>query len=364
MKNILIVIVVILVAFVGYNLINTDTTGPADTENTQTQAGADEQSTIEDPVSVLPVSHATMILTWGGSVLYTDPVGGAEVFSGQQSPDVVVITDIHGDHLSVETLEAVVTPDTRIVAPQAVADELSSGLLAQTTVLANGETVAVDGFSIEAIPMYNLPVSDDSRHTKGRGNGYVIERGGTRVYVAGDTADIPEMRALTGIDIAFIPMNLPYTMDIDAAADAVLAFAPKQVYPYHYRGQDGLSDVARFAELVNDGNPDIEVVQLVWYPDLEQPDTSEVVVDVSGVPFEFDVKEIKVSEGDTVTINFTTVKGLHDWVVDEFGAATEKVTDGETSSVTFVADKKGTFEYYCSVGNHRAQGMVGTLVVE
>lgn len=356
MQKILIAVAILAVAFVGYFFINKS-------EDSQKEAvDTTPSSASSDEVLVSPISHATAVLNWGGQVIYTDPVGGRDAFAGMQEPDLILITDIHGDHLSVETLEDVITDDTIIIAPQAVADELTETLLAQTVVLANGQTTSQNGFSVEAIPMYNLPESADSRHTKGRGNGYVIERTGTRVYVAGDTADIPEMRSLTSIDVAFVPMNLPYTMTVENAANAVLDFEPRQVYPYHYRGQDGLSDVGKFKELVNAGNPNIEVVQLDWYPEVEE--VVGLVFDVSGVPFEFDVKEIKVKEGDVVTINFTTVKGLHDWVVDEFDASTEQVSDGETSSVTFVADKKGTYEYYCSVGNHRAQGMSGVLIVE
>ena len=85
---------------------------------------------------------------------------------------------------------------------------------------------------------------------------------------------------------------------------------------------------------------------------------------VSGVNYSFDPEEIRVSEGDTVTIELTSDEGFHDWVVDEFDAATERVNAGETTSVTFVADQAGTYEYYCSVGNHRELGMVGTLIVE
>ncbi len=115
--------------------------------------------------------------------------------------------------------------------------------------------------------MYNLPDAENKdRHTKGRGNGYLLSDGMMRVYIAGDTAGTPEMRALTNIDIALIPMNLPYTMGVDEAADAVLAFRPKKVYPYHYRSPDGLADVNRFRDLVTAGNANIEVVLAAWYP--------------------------------------------------------------------------------------------------
>jgi L-ascorbate metabolism protein UlaG (beta-lactamase superfamily) len=153
-----------------------------------------------------------------------------------------------------------------LIVPQAVKDLLPPDLASRAKVLKNGETITESGFQILAVPMYNLPEVADSRHAKGRGNGYVIERDGSRLYVAGDTAGIPEMRTLKNIDIALVPMNLPYTMSVEEAASAVLEFKPKKVYPYHYRGQNGLSDVSRFKELVNAGDPAVEVVLLEWYP--------------------------------------------------------------------------------------------------
>ncbi len=362
MKGFITIIIIAVLIFIGYSFISNPS------EEASPEEGAMMMS---HPVTVSPIAHATAVLTWGESTLYADPVGGAAAFSGHESPDIVLLTDIHQDHLDVATLEAIVTEETMLVAPQAVADELSQELLTQTTVLANGETAEIGGFSIEAVPMYNLPQSEDSYHIKGRGNGYVIEKDGTRLYLAGDTSGTPEMQALTDIAVALVPMNLPYTMSVEEAAEAVLAFAPKTVYPYHYRGTEGLSDVARFKQLVNAGNPDIEVVLLTWYPEEEkaggammEAGASDVVVEISGKNFEYDVTEIKVSQGDTVTINFTSTSGFHDWVVDEFDAKTAQVNAGGETSVTFVADKAGTYEYYCSVGNHRAQGMVGTLIVE
>ncbi len=215
--------------------------------------------------TVTPISHATMVLTWGNEVLYTDPVGEASVFQGQPKPTLILVTDIHGDHLNADTLSAV-AGDATVIVPQAVKDVLPNELAGRVVVMNNGEVRMFNDMRIEAIPMYNLPESEKSFHTKGRGNGYVIERNGYRVYVAGDTAGIPEMRTLKDIDMAFVPMNLPYTMSVEDAADAVLAFKPKQVYPYHYRGPGGLSDVQKFKELVQTGNSAIDVVLLNWYP--------------------------------------------------------------------------------------------------
>ena len=115
--------------------------------------------------------------------------------------------------------------------------------------------------------MYNLPESPDSRHVKGRGNGYVLSFDKKLVYISGDTEDIPEMRDLKHIEVAFVCMNLPYTMDVDQAADAVLDFKPRIVYPYHYRGSSGLSDVGYFQNLINEGDKHIEVRLRNWYPD-------------------------------------------------------------------------------------------------
>lgn len=212
-----------------------------------------------------PISHATAVFSWSGKTFYIDPVGGKDAFAGQKTPDMILVTDIHGDHLNAETLAAVTAPNTKIIVPQAVADQLPEDMKPKLIIVKNDETINLMGFEITGIPMYNLREEAKQFHTKGRGNGYVIEKDGMRVYFSGDTEDIPEMRALKNIDKAFVCMNLPYTMTVDKAAEAVLDFAPKQVYPYHYRGQGGLSDVAKFKELVTAGNPKIEVVQLDWY---------------------------------------------------------------------------------------------------
>jgi len=220
-------------------------------------------------INIDPVSHATAIITWGNEVFYIDPTGGAEAFKGKAKPGFILITDIHGDHTDPETLKALKLVETKIIVPQAVKELLPKEMHAQLIVLNNGETTNLKGFKIEAIPMYNLPEAPDAFHPKGRGNGYLLEKEGKRLYIAGDTEDIPEMRNLKNIDIALIPMNLPYTMTVDQAAEAVLAFKPKLVYPYHYRGKDGFADVEKFKKLVNKGNKDIEVKLLDWYPKKE-----------------------------------------------------------------------------------------------
>ena len=148
----------------------------------------------------------------------------------------------------------------------AVMDMLPEGLAGRATALANGDSTEMLGVAIDAIPAYIMTEGRLNFHPQGRDNGYVLTIDGTRVYVSGDTEDIPEMRALSGIDVAFVSMNLPFTMDAEAAADAVAEFAPAYVYPYHYRGRDGgTQDPAHFAELVAAAGADTEVKLHDWY---------------------------------------------------------------------------------------------------
>ena len=231
------------------------------------RATPDKIETSAGPLTIQPILHGCLVLTWNGKTIYVDPYGGAKAFDGIATPDLILITDIHGDHLNAETLNAIETSKAKIVAPKAVADQLPDQLKSKAVVINNGDKTTESGISISAIPMYNLPETSDSRHTKGRGNGYILNLGGKMVYISGDTEDIPEMRALKNIDVAFVCMNLPYTMDIAQAASAVLEFKPKIVYPYHFRGQGGLNDVQGFKQLVNAGSSSIDVRLRNWYPE-------------------------------------------------------------------------------------------------
>jgi len=209
---------------------------------------------------VRPINHATLALQASGRTIYVDPVGGAARFASLPRPDLILLTDIHGDHLDAATLQAVASEKTAFVAPPAVVEKLPAELRSRTTVLANGQTNAVLGVTIEAVPAYNTTKDRLQFHAKGRGNGYLLTLAGKRVYVSGDTEDIPEMRALKQIDVAFVCMNLPYTMTVDQAARAVREFRPKIVYPYHCRG----SDLEKFRQLVG-GDLGIEVRVRDWY---------------------------------------------------------------------------------------------------
>ncbi|MEQ9438787.1 MAG: MBL fold metallo-hydrolase [Cyclobacteriaceae bacterium] len=234
---------------------------------TAQMASSDQLETSEGPVTIQPILHGTVAFTWNEQTIYVDPYGGAEAFAGVDTPDLILITDIHGDHMNPETLEAIETSNVMMVVPQAVADELPEAFQEQLVIIGNGETTDQLGISIEATPMYNLPETADSRHVKGRGNGYLLSFGDKTVYISGDTHDTEEMRALENIDVAFVCMNPPYTMSVEQAADAVLEFQPKVIYPFHYRSPDGLNDVEKFKELVNSKNKNIEVRLRAWYPE-------------------------------------------------------------------------------------------------
>jgi L-ascorbate metabolism protein UlaG (beta-lactamase superfamily) len=231
-----------------------------------TKAQVETIQTTNGDLQIHPITHATFVINYKNKAYYVDPTGGPSAFTGMAKPDFILITDIHGDHCDPKTIDSIRTDNTIIVAPKAVVARLIGINPSKFVVMNNGQTNNQADVTITAVPMYNLPEDADSRHTKGRGNGYVINFGGKNIYVSGDTEDIPEMRQLKNIDAAFVCMNLPYTMDIHQAASAMLEFKPKIVYPYHFRGQGGLSDVNAFKKLVNDGNKDIDVRLLNWYP--------------------------------------------------------------------------------------------------
>ena len=226
---------------------------------------ADKLQTSKGSLIIQPVFHAAIVFTWNKTTVYVDPYGGAKAYAGLAAPDLIIITDIHPDHLNTETLNAIKTSKATFIVPKAVADQLPADMKSKCVIIGNGEKISQKEIGIAAIPMYNLPEAPDAMHTKGRGNGYILTFGGKTVYISGDTEDIPEMRNLKDIDVAFVCMNLPYTMDINQASSAVLDFKPKIVYPYHYRGKDGLSDIDAFGKAVTAGNKDIEVRIRNWY---------------------------------------------------------------------------------------------------
>lgn len=209
-------------------------------------------------IRITPILHGSVQIEHGDTVIYVDPWSRGD-YSEAPKADLILVTDIHGDHLDVEMIAKLRKDSTVLVVPAAAADNVEG-----ETVMANGDKQELTGVGIEAVPMYNLergPEEGGLYHEKGRGNGYVLTLGGERVYLAGDTACIPEMRQLEGITVAFVPMNLPYTMTPTEAAECVKAFRPKVVYPFHYRG----SDLGEFSASL-EGEAGIEVRIRDWYP--------------------------------------------------------------------------------------------------
>lgn len=205
---------------------------------------------------VTPITHASVQIEHGKTVIHVDPWSSGDYAQAKQA-DLVLVTDIHPDHLDPAAIAKVRKAGAPVVIPAAATGKVPDGV-----VLANGETRTVAGVPIEAVPMYNLqrgPKPGELFHTKGRGNGYIVTLGGRRVYFAGDTECVPEIRALKNIDAAFLPMNLPYTMPPSEAAECARAFKPKIVFPYHYRGQNPEEFAAA---LKGEG---IEVRLLAWY---------------------------------------------------------------------------------------------------
>lgn len=226
---------------------------------------SDSYQTSLGELKITPILHGSLVIQLNDVLIFVDPYGGGQNYSAFSSPNMILITDSHGDHLNQKTLDEIDTKSAEFIVPEAVNDKLPPNY--KSTVIKNGQGIHRNGLYIEAVPMYNLPENETSMHPKGRGNGYLLTFGDTHVYLSGDTEDIPEMRMLRNIDIAFLCMNLPYTMDINQAASAVLDFKPKVVYPYHYRGKNGFSDVEAFKSLVADGNSSIEVRLKNWYPE-------------------------------------------------------------------------------------------------
>ncbi|MCZ4258876.1 MBL fold metallo-hydrolase [Sulfitobacter sp. G21635-S1] len=215
------------------------------------------------PITVHPVSHASFVMETPKGTIYVDPVGDAAQYADFPPADLVLITHEHGDHYNAETLSSLVGESTQLITNPAVFDMLPDDLKGKATAVANAEMAQFAGMNIEAIPAYNMTEERKNFHPEGRDNGYVLNFDKFRVYISGDTEDIPEMRQLSDIDLAFVCMNLPFTMDVNAAASAVSEFAPTYVYPYHYRGRDGgTQDPEAFAKRVG---TDVEVKMGKWY---------------------------------------------------------------------------------------------------
>lgn len=206
-----------------------------------------EVDTIKTPAGDLEITfigHGTLMFKFDNKIIHIDPVSREADYSQLPSADLILITHHHGDHLDTIALNIIKTEKTILALSEKCLQQIKTGI-----VMKNGDVEEFEGIKVEAVPAYNIVHKRDSGqpfHPKGEGNGYIITFGDKTVYVAGDTENIPEMKALKNIDIAFLPMNLPYTMTPEMVADAAKAFKPKILYPYHY----GKTDPDKLVELL------------------------------------------------------------------------------------------------------------------
>jgi L-ascorbate metabolism protein UlaG (beta-lactamase superfamily) len=224
--------------------------------STPMDAGAQFQedvvATSEGNLTLTFVGHGTLMFRFGGQVIHIDPVGREADYASLPDADLILVTHEHGDHLDSSAIATIRKPSTQIVVSPSCQDRPEGA-----RVMNNGDVATVSGLDVEAIPAYNIlhkRPGGEPYHPKGNGNGYLITFGDVRVYVAGDTENTPEMKALKDVDVAFLPMNLPYTMTPAMVADAAVAFKPKVLYPYHF----GDTDTNQLVQLLADVD-DIEV---------------------------------------------------------------------------------------------------------
>ncbi len=212
----------------------------------QEQFETDVIQTSAGDLKITFLGHGTLMLTLNGRNIHVDPFSRVADYSKLPKADVILITHEHRDHLDLKALASVRTEKTEVILTETCAKQVEGGIVMQ-----NGDVHTVNGVTIEAVPAYNLVHKRENGqpfHPQGVGNGYVMTFGDKRVYVAGDTENIPEMKKLEGIDCAFLPMNLPYTMTPEMVADAAKAFQPKILYPYHY----GNTDTSKLVELLRE----------------------------------------------------------------------------------------------------------------
>ena len=206
----------------------------------------DTMATSRGDLKITFIGHGTLMFRFGGMVIHVDPVGRYADYSRLPKGDVILVTHEHGDHFDESAIDRITTDDTVLVLTDACKKRIQRGV-----VMKNGDVRTVKGLRIEAVPAYNvvhMRKRGQPFHPKGVGDGYVITFGNKRVYVAGDTENIPEMADLADVDVAFLPMNVPYTMTPEMVASAVRALKPAIVYPYHF----GDTDTSRLAELLKD----------------------------------------------------------------------------------------------------------------
>ena len=226
---------------VGFLMVGVAVLGLAQQEFT-----SDIFQTSEGDLKITFLGHGTLMFQFKGKIIHIDPVGRQADYSKLPKADLIFITHEHGDHLDAKVVAMIRKESTDLILTETCSLQIKDG-----TIMGNGDSGTLQGIKVEAVPAYNIKNMRGPGapfHPKGQGNGYILTFGNKRVYVAGDTENTPEMKALQGIDIAFLPMNLPYTMSPEMVADAALAFQPEILYPYHY----GETDTSQLVKLLKD----------------------------------------------------------------------------------------------------------------
>lgn len=206
----------------------------------------DKIKTAQGELTITFLGHATLMMSYGGKIIHIDPVSQYADYTKMPKADLILVTHEHFDHFDIKAIDIIKTDKTKIVTTETVAQKLPGCI-----VMKNGDEKTLMGLKIEAVPAYNLVQMRSPGvpyHSKGIGNGYIVTFGDKRLYIAGDTENTVEMKSLKNIDIAFLPMNLPYTMTPEMVADAAKAFKPKILYPYHY----GNTDTSKLLDLLKD----------------------------------------------------------------------------------------------------------------
>jgi L-ascorbate metabolism protein UlaG (beta-lactamase superfamily) len=216
----------------------------------------DQFQTSEGPLTITFIGHATLMMEFNGKIIHIDPVGQYADYSKLPKADLVLVTHHHGDHFDVAAIEKIRKPGMEVVLTALCSPEFPEG-----KVIKNGESGNYAGITVNVVPACNIKHERSPGwpyHPKGEGNGYILHFGDLTVYVAGDTENTPEMKSLKGIDVAFLPMNLPYTMTPEMVADAARAFKPKILYPYHF----GNTDTSQLIQLLKNDPVEVRIREL------------------------------------------------------------------------------------------------------